>query len=280
MAYKLIAFDLDGTLLDKDKNIPAENLRALEAAASRGIETVVATGRIMEGIPEELKKLPYMRYYISINGAYVYDAKENKTLHRGEIPLETALQLCNYMDALPVLYDCYQDSRGWMTRSMYERAPEFFDKNSYVLDLVRRLRSPVESLPETLRQRGRPVQKLQMHFQPQHEKERLRQLELIPELFPELAATSSVTGNIELNSLSAGKGKALAALCRSLGIDPRDSVAFGDGSNDIEMLRAAGLGVAMDNADAQVKAAADAVTGTNNDAGVAQMIWKLLSTEN
>ncbi len=275
MAYKLIAFDLDGTLLDDDKNIPEENLRALEAAAGQGILVVPATGRIVEGIPESVRRLPFIRYYISINGAYVYDSLEDKVLYRGEIPLGLALELIAYMDTLPVIYDCYQDNRGWMTGSMFDRAEEYLRYEPRMLELIRRLRIKVDSLPETLRQRGEPLQKLQMYFKKEDMEERSRQLRLVPELFPQLEATSSVSCNIEINSVSATKGKALAVLCTHLGLDLRDCIAFGDGTNDTDMLKAAGMGVAMANADEKVKAAADAVTGSNNAAGVAQMLRQL-----
>lgn len=276
MAYKIIAFDLDGTFLDDDKNVPEDNLKALKAAQERGIMPVVATGRILEGIPQTIKELSFIRYYITINGAYVYDAWEDKTLYRGDIPAQTAVELCRYLDRLPVLYDCYQDNRGWMSAHMYDKAPEYFENEPHLLDLVHRLRTKVDSLQETLKERNRPVQKLQVYFKPKNSDERLRQMKLIPELFPQLATSSSFRNNIEVNSVDAGKGKALAALCRSLGIDVSQSVAFGDGSNDIEMLRTAGLGVAMANADQQVKAEADTCTGCNNQAGVAQMIWQIL----
>ena len=97
-----------------------------------------------------------------------------------------------------------------------------------------------------------------------------------PRLFPELAGTTSVSNNIEINSAKAGKGKAILALAEHLGIDPRDTVAFGDGTNDREMLEMAGLGVAMANADPLVKAVADEITDTNNAAGVGKTIFRLL----
>ena len=88
--------------------------------------------------------------------------------------------------------------------------------------------------------------------------------------------TTSIPTNIEINSMGANKGAALRGLCAYLGIDPADTAAFGDGSNDIPMLREAGVGVAMANAEPEVKAAADVVTDSNNDAGVAKMIRKLI----
>ncbi len=276
MSRKLIAFDLDGTLLDDEKRIPPENLRALEAAAARGWVPVPATGRIVRGIPEPVKRLPGLRYFIVSNGAGVYDAAEDRLLYRGDVPLELALRCYEYMDTLPVIYDCYQNESGWMTRSMYEACAPYFPTEPHMLEIVKRLRVPVDDLKETLRQRGEPLQKLQMFFKPEDLDERERQLRRIPELFPELVATTSVSNNIEINSVNAGKDKALLALAEHLGIRREDTVAFGDGTNDLAMLRAAGLGVAMANADPKVKAAADEITGSNNDAGVARVVWRLL----
>ena len=276
MSRKLIAFDLDGTLLDDEKRIPPENLRALEAAAARGWVPVPATGRIVRGIPEPVKALPGLRYFIVSNGAGVYDAAADRLLYRGDVPLELALRCYEYMDTLPVIYDCYQNESGWMTRSMYEACAPYFPTEPHMLEIVKRLRVPVDDLKETLRQRGEPLQKLQMFFKPEDLDERERQLRRIPELFPELVATTSVSNNIEINSVNAGKDKALLALAEHLGIRREETVAFGDGTNDLAMLRAAGLGVAMANADPKVKAAADEITGSNNDAGVARVIWRLL----
>ena len=276
MSVRLIAFDLDGTLLDDEKNVPPENLRALETAAARGVVLVPATGRIVRGIPEAVKALPGLRYFIVSNGAGVYDAKEARLLYRGDVPVELALRCCEYMDTLPVIYDCYQNESGWMTRWMYEGCEAYFPTEPHMLEIVKRLRVPVDDLKETLRQRGEPLQKLQMFFKPEDLDERERQLRRIPELFPELAATTSVSNNIEINSVNAGKGKALLALAKLLGIDPKDTLAFGDGTNDCEMLEMAGRGVAMQNADPKVKAVADEICESNNDAGVGKTILRLL----
>ncbi len=276
MSVKLIAFDLDGTLLDDDKNIPAENLRAMEAAADRGHILVPATGRMVPGIPAKVRSLPFCRYFIVSNGAGVYDAGEDRLLLRADIPAELAIRCCRHMDSLPVIYDCYQNDSGWMTRSMYENCEDFFPFEPHMYRMVKLLRVPVEELKETLAARGEPVQKMQMFFRPGDLDLRARELARFPALFPELKATTSVSNNIEINSAKAGKGKAILALARHLGIPAEDTVAFGDGTNDCEMLEMAGWGVAMANADPQVKAVADEITDTNNKAGVAQVIWRLI----
>ena len=111
MDIRLISFDLDGTFLDDGKGIPPENLRALEQAAARGIWIVPATGRIVAGLPEPLRTLPFMRYYITANGSYVYDALEDRAVARAEIPLARALEFYEYADGLDALYDCLTDLR-------------------------------------------------------------------------------------------------------------------------------------------------------------------------
>lgn len=273
MEYKLIAFDLDGTFLDDAKNIPARNMEVLAEAAARGIHIAVATGRIFPGVPEAIRALPFIRYFICINGAQVYDREEERDIYTAEIDEPTAQRVMDYMDTLPVIYDCYQDGFGWMTESMYDRAEEFIE-NPGILRLVKELRRPVPDLKETLRQRGRSVQKQQMFFRDIALRD--EQLRLLPGIFPELLFTTSVTNNIEINHSKADKGQALAALCRALGFGAEQAIAFGDGSNDTGMLRTAGLGVAMKNAIPEVLAAADYVTGSNNEAGVADAIEKFV----
>ncbi len=278
MKVKLIAFDLDGTLLDDDKHLPAENLAALQAAKEAGILLVPATGRILKALPEELLSPGLFRYFIFANGAEVYDLEEQKALHRARISPDLAVRLCEYMDRLPVLYDCYRGERGYMTAWMYEAAPDFFETEPHILKLVKSLRLPVPELKENILAVNEPLEKLQMFFRPENMDERERQLQEIPERFPELIASSSLRNNIEINSAHAGKGNALRRLCDALGIDCRESVAFGDGLNDADMLRAAGRGCAMENAVPSLKESADVIVESNNDAGVGREIFRLLKS--
>lgn len=279
MTVKLIAFDLDGTLLDNDKHLPPENLAALQTAHEQGIVLVPATGRILRAMPDELLSLGLFRYFIFANGALVYDLKEERALFRARIEPMLALQLCEYMDTLPVLYDCYRGECGYMTAWMYERAPEFFETEPHILKLVKSLRKPVPDLKRKILEDGIPIDKLQMYFRPEHMDERRLQLSEVPKRFPALIASSSLSNNIEINSARAGKGNALRELCALLGIDLTESVAFGDGTNDADMLRVAGLGCAMQNALDPVKNCADRIVESNCDAGVGKEIFRLLNAQ-
>ena len=276
MSYKLLAFDLDGTVLDSRKHLTDENLQALELAHRKGLYIVPATGRTWPGIPEELRELPFIRYAITVNGALIYDREQDKALHRAEISSERALEIMEYMDGVDALYDCYQDNRGLMSRRFYDILHEY-TTDPAVLKHVKKLRNPVDDLQSLLRENGKSVQKIQMHFRSQEL--RHEQLRTMPALFPDMAVTSSIYNNIEINCRAANKGDALSKLCALLGIDPSASIALGDGTNDISMLKAAGMGVAMANADPATKAAADMLTAGCDESGFAQAVLKLLSEE-
>ncbi|MBQ3760312.1 MAG: HAD hydrolase family protein, partial [Synergistaceae bacterium] len=114
------------------------------------------------------------------------------------------------------------------------------------------------------------VQKMQIYTLDKALRENL--LKSLPHVFPKLLFTSSVPNNIEINDTKANKGGGLKFLAEYLGIPMSETLAFGDGLNDITMIEAAGIGVAMENAVDEVKAAADYVTLDCNNDGVAEGI--------
>lgn len=272
---KLIAFDLDGTFLDDNKNIPEENLKAIEEAAKRGITVVPATGRIYSALPQPLRELPFFRYYILINGAKVYDAKEDKVLFAAELPNELALALFSHAETIGCLYDCYLRDKGLMSRGLYDALDDLVENKIY-LEYMKSIRRPVEDLKALIGEDGGAVQKVQYFFKDMEE--RKRQLETLAARFPGTKVTSSVPMNIEINAANASKGPALQALCEHLGFTADNAAAFGDNTNDLSMVQAAGYGVAMKNSDETLLAAAKLVTSfDNNDAGVGRMIMELLN---
>ncbi|MGX8698680.1 MAG: HAD-IIB family hydrolase, partial [bacterium] len=120
------------------------------------------------------------------------------------------------------------------------------------------------------------VQKIQLFFS--DPVEHRRATAELRRLLPDCYVSSSVRQNIEINCAAANKGAALLFLAEYLGIPRENTLAFGDGSNDVTMLRAAGTGVAMANAQPEARAAADAVTARNDEDGVAQYLEKWMET--
>ena len=269
MAIRIILLDLDGTLLTHDKQLSPGNRAALERAAAMGIWIVPSTGRFYQGMPAVVRELPFVRYAVTINGAQVYDGKEDAVLRRAEIAPAAAERVFDRLDALPVIYDCFLDGWGYMDARHYAQIDRFI-ADPRVNRMVKDLRRPVEDFRAFIRRENRPLQKIQMFFR---DLDRRREaLEVLPRDLPDMAVTSSIPNNIEINDSAATKGEGLRFLCRRLGVDIRDTMAFGDGSNDMTMIRAAGIGVAMANADPALRAAADFVTDTNDADGVAKAI--------
>lgn len=269
----LIALDLDGTLLNSDKQLTAENAAALAKAAEAGIEIVPATGRFYRGMPQLIRELPYVHYVISINGAQVYDVARQKTVCSSEIPWERAVSALERLDELDVIYDCYQDGWGWITQEFYDKA-EQYAANIHSLEMIKKLRTPVPELKAYLTEQAHGVQKIQAFFKDMELRaEMLRQL---PDELSDLVVTTSIVNNIEINSREATKGIALKKLADYLEIPIEQTMAFGDDLNDITMLQEAGIGVAMGNADDEVKRAADYVTADCNSSGVARAIKHFL----
>ena len=141
--------------------------------------------------------------------------------------------------------------------------------------MILSLRKPVPDLKEQIRKRGESVQKIQAFCETAETQ--VLVMQKTAERFPQLAVTSSIARNIEINDGRANKGAALQALCEYLGIGTEGAVAFGDGSNDLSMICAAGIGVAMENGVQAAKDAADRIAPGNDEDGVGRVIEDLIN---
>lgn len=273
----IIALDLDGTLLNSKKELSAVNLAALEKASEAGWEIVPTTGRFYGGMPDFIRGLPFVHYAITINGAYVEDLLEGNEIYTAEMPYKQAIDIMKYLDKLPVIYDCYMDNDAFMTEALKAKVNEIVE-NPRIRKMFYDLRKPVSELKEFLENRGQDVQKIQ--FFTKDAALRLKLLDEMPRVFENIAVSSSSPQNIEVNQVKATKGLALMALADHLGIDRAHTIAFGDGLNDISMLEAAGIGIAMANGCKEALEAADYITDTCDEDGVAKAIERFVFGSN
>lgn len=268
---RIVALDLDGTLLDAQKRLSAANRDALARAAARGAFVVPTTGRFFGMMPAAVRDLPFVRYAITVNGAQVYDRAADAALAREEIPLATALDVMRLLDGFDVVYDCYRANWGWMGAAFKEKAAAYATDEHY-LRMVQDFRRPVPELKAHLAATAAEgdVQKIMLFTRRDGPSDAAaRVAEAVRARFPALAVTSSTWNNLEINAATAHKGLALRRLAAHLGLSSANCIAFGDGRNDLTMIEEAGVGVAMANAHPDVRAAADAVTRSNDEDGVA-----------
>lgn len=269
---KLIAFDLDGTVLDSLKRLSDRNRAALKACAEKGIVLVPATGRAAAGISPAIRDIPGVRYGITTNGGTITDLKTGEILDRQTISCEKALRLMKVISRYHAMYDPYINGRGITQPEFYDHMDEF-GLTPVIQEMVRATRDVVLNIQDYVKQTGAEVEKINIYLADLKDREPL-QRELEQE--EGLSITSSLYNNLEVNDAKATKGQALKRLADYLNIPMEAVMAFGDGGNDLSMIQAAGTGVAMANGLETVKAAADYITLDNDQDGVADAIEKLI----
>ena len=262
----VIALDLDGTLLNSNKELTPGNLAALQRAADAGIQIVPTTGRFYGGMPECIRSLPFVRYAITINGAEAVDLHTGEVIYKAEIPCSQAVEIMSFLDDLPVIYDCFQGNAAFMT-AVQKNSIDIMASSPHYRKMLHELRQSVPELKAFLTERGRDVQKIQ--FFTNQPALRLRLMQQLPERFADIIVSSSVSDNVEINQKNAHKGAALRALAKHLGVPEDSTMAFGDGLNDLTMLKEAGIGLAMANACDEAKQIADGITRSCDEDGVA-----------
>lgn len=260
MNCKLIALDLDGTLNNDQKQITDRTHAALMDAQNRGIRLALASARPSPGLYRERNALRLQEYrgiLMSYNGGRIVDAASNEVL------FETCMDLCDArtalrrLESLPVT-PILDDGRQFYVADRNGYKVEYECQNNAmqcaeVPSLANFLNfAPVKILMSVLPEQLREVQTVIAGFLPES-----------------LTVVQTADFYLEIIPRSIHKGQGLMEICKITGIRPEETAAFGDAANDIPMLRAAGLGVAMGNAAEAVRAAADRVTKTNNEDGIA-----------
>lgn len=269
---KLIALDLDGTLLDSEKRLSSKNEAVLKECIRRGIEIVPCTGRIWIAVPEFLQKFPGIHYAITVNGAVVENVAEKKVLDEKMMTCEKAMEMIDFARGFNTMYDAYASGRGYGEERFIGRMTEF-GIAEHLQSMIHNTRTMVPDLKEQLRSMGRPVEKLNYFFGDMEERKRVREILMKRD---DILVSSAMPYNLEINALGATKGEALMRLAEHLGLNPEETMGFGDGENDLTMIRDAGIGVAMRNGIDLLRENADYVTLTNDEDGVADAIEKLV----
>lgn len=269
---KLIALDLDGTLLNSEKRLSQRNEKALRECIHRGIEIVPCTGRIWKGIPEFLREFPGIRYAITVNGAAIVDIQKKEEIDQRKFCAAQAIEILELAKGFNTMYDAYIEGQGYGEKRFMDHM-DSYGIPPVVQKMVRDTRVIVPDVVEKVKREQRDVEKINYFFGDLEERARARE-ELLKR--SDVIVSSSFQFNLEINAVGATKGEGILRLASHLGIEPEATMGFGDGENDLSMMQKAGLGVAMANGEDIVKQAADYVTDSNDLDGVAKAIEKFV----
>ena len=267
MKYKLIAMDLDGTLNNDQKIITEKTKAALMAAQKAGIRLALASARPSPGLFKERDILNMQDYHgilMSYNGGRIVDAETGKVLFETSMDLDQTKQVLRQLEKLPVTPILDDGVQFYVT-----------DKNGYKVNYECKnnnmICTEVENLADFLS--FAPI-KILMSVQPE---ELSKVQQTIAGMLPDsLTVVQTAAFYLEVIPKVINKGQGIRDICKVLGISPAEVISFGDAANDIPMLEEAGVGVAMGNASEAVKQAANLVTLSNNEDGIAAALEKLL----
>ena len=273
MKCSLIAFDLDGTLLDGDGHLSEANRRALMDAMDKGIHVCICTGRAYNTIPEELLGFPGIEYAAANNGASVYRIKDGCKLNGLYIDGASVEKIIGVTSDMGVAYEAFVDGEAYAGRE-YIDDPVRFGATQKAVEYVQRTRKPVDDIVKFMTEHKDELESMDIVVSCEDKKADV--ISKIKQVTADVYITSSVKQLVEISNIEGGKSTGLKFLASYLGVERENIAAFGDADNDIDMLEYAGCGIAMDNATDNLKAVADYVTIHHNDDGVAYAFKNIL----
>ncbi len=267
MKYKLIAVDLDGTLYNDQLKITSDTLNTMIKAQEMGIRIALASGRPLPGLfhARDLLKLnEHHGMLVAYNGGKVVDTTTNEVLYDKYIPDDLAMELLEHLKDYPVNPIIDDGKVLYVTDKNGYRVKEeaLNDSMEYV---------EVPSLTEHL---DFHLNKILTAVDPQKTYDVLETIGM--PFRDQVTFVRTAPYYIEAIPVGTSKASGLSNVCKGLGIDSSEVIAFGDAENDLEMIQFAGHGVAMGNSCDALKDAADEVTLTNNEDGIAHTLNHLL----
>ncbi len=264
--YQLIAIDMDGTLLKEDKTISPRTTEAIATAVASGKYVVISSGRSVDELRDYEKEIAGIPYYVLENGALVYDAINEKPLHTDSLTLEQAHHIFDLSQTEDVML--YYDSFG-KTVVDADKMPiiDKYGMETYK-DVYERYHTLVSDVPSYYYAHAGSLEKV-IYFcaTPKIREKLYAQLKDYP-----VAFAFTEEKSLEISPSGVNKATGLGHLCDILGITLEECIAVGDSGNDIAMLKAVGLPIAMGNSTDEVLALCDVVVADNEHDGVAEAI--------
>lgn len=269
MKIRAVLMDMDGTLLGKSQvAIPTPNMRAVQKAIDMGVHVIPCTGRVYGMLPPQLLTQEGIRYFVTSHGARAIDAKERRTVYEDVIPPRESSALMAYLEGKglynevaalgtlymekavvsPLNYDLVPEHHAWYMRdecyTAVDKPSEFFARENIGIEKMN-----IYNIPEALQQEVYDF---------------VTESGMIDHTRP------GVGKDLEFAHKGLNKLLAVEAILKEIGVSYEETLAIGDSSSDLAIIRACGAGVAMGNAPDNIKEAANYVTALNTEKGLAK----------
>lgn len=274
MKYKLIAMDMDGTLLNSQKQVTEYTKDVLRKAADKGVKLVVCTGRIFTSAKSYARIIGTKAPIIASNGAYIREKDREEVIYEKYINKEKLLNIIRISREwgfYPHIYtiDTIYSEKLIHSSLNYSKWNETVPEDEKINIKI------VDSLEEIVNKNGESFLKVVVMAQ-DDEIERLQQLKNYIKEHIDVAVFSSYMNNFEVMDKEVSKGRALEILAGFYNLSKDEIICFGDNENDKTMFEFAGFPVAMGNAEDELKKIAAYITDSNDDDGVAKAIEKIV----
>lgn len=270
MKYRMLVMDMDGTLLNNNKEVSERNRTALKKAAELGVRLVVSTGRIFTSARVYASLIGAAAPIIASNGAYIREKERNEVIYEKNMDRDVLYSLIEIIERYGFNPHLFTYDTIY-TKKLINFSMNYYNWNESLPENERVKIKLVDSYDEAVKN-GR-ILKVTLAAD---NTELLRKLRDELNTRFDLSIMSSALNNLEIMSSGISKGNAVKMLADYYGFNSDEIICIGDNENDISMIKFAGLGVAMGNATDDLKSAADYVTDTNENDGVADVIEKFI----
>mgnify|MGYP004667240183 FL=1 len=286
--YKLVAIDLDGTMLNQYGIITEKTKKAIKKVQDKGVEVMIASGRAITSVKRFSKEINSKKYFISGNGAITYDIENNKILYENILKKQKALQIIKICEENSIYYNVYTET-GIIAKNLNYNTLYYYKDNLTKPDDNRTHINIVEDVYNYIDERNEKILKIMICDEHRAVFNSIvRKLKEIPDI--EVLDVSHMSRKIikqgteeialeyfytEVSAKNVDKWNALEEIIKLMNITREEVVAIGDNANDLKMIKNAGLGIAMGESAPYIRQTADMVALSNEEDGVANILRKI-----
>ena len=269
---KLVATDIDGTLISSNMQLSEKNREALDYCVKNGIKIVAATGRTFETIPEYLREYEGIEYLVCANGSGVYAGFPRKLLHTFCLSPEAIQYVDEIIKHPTIVTELSCEGAQYTTEENIEKLSKF-DISDNVLNYIKATRTVVDSVVDLARDKIDKIEQVSFCFSKEEEKQYLYEKLCKSDLY---VLTSAWSFNYEIIDHKAGKGNGVSYICELNNISSDEVLAIGNNDNDVDMLDFAGVAVAVEDSTTAALEAADFIAKPCKEDGFAEAIHKFV----